>query len=254
MSATPSGPTFSPAIRPRSGFRIALIAISTALTIAIAYTATAYEFVPSAWRFVERRHPALDSVGTRAFTSAGIPGDPLNISFVGTEAELHALMLGAGWFPADPITLKSSLRIAFASVARKPYPDAPVSDLFVNGKRQDLAFELAASNDPSTRHHVRFWLAEPRDALARAMWIGAATFDSNVGFSHRTGQVTHHIAPDIDWERDKLLEDLQRRGGLTVKWIDGFQREREGRNGGGDRFFTDGRLAIIEGNELSAPR
>ena len=29
-----------------------------------------------------------------------------------------------------------------------------------------------------------------------------------------------------------------------VYWIDQFHREREGRNGGGDPYFTDGRLAV----------
>jgi hypothetical protein len=66
------------------------------LALATLYVATAYEFVPDAWRFVERRHPALDEVGTRAFTSAGIPGDPLNVAFVGSEAALQRVMRDAG--------------------------------------------------------------------------------------------------------------------------------------------------------------
>ena len=35
------------------------------------------------------------------------------------------------------------------------------------------------------------------------------TFDRRVGLSHDTGQVTHHIAPDIDAERDGLMRDLR---------------------------------------------
>lgn len=250
MPETPTGlnelaapPTVHPGL---SRHAVALLLLALALVPAI-YFASAYEFVPSAWRIVERRHPALDIVGTRAFTSSGIPGDPLNIAFVGTEAALHRLMLQAGWYPADPITMRSSLRIAADSVGHKPYADAPVSNLFVNGRRQDLAFEQAAHGDPSKRHHVRFWLVEPRDAMNRILWIGAATFDSGVGLSHTTGQITHHIAPAVDEERDKLLADLQRQGNTTIKWIEEFQSQHEGRNGGGDRFVTDGRLLVIEG-------
>jgi hypothetical protein len=33
---------------------------------------------------------------------------------------------------------------------------------------------------------------------ARPVWLGSATFDRDVGFSRYTGQVTHHIAPDIE--------------------------------------------------------
>jgi hypothetical protein len=124
----------------------------------------------------------------------------------------------------------------------------------VNGKRQDLAFEQAANGDPAKRHHVRFWHAEPRDALDRALWIGAATYDSGVGLSHTTGQITHHIAPEVDLERDKLLADLQRQGGVAIKWIDAFQKEHEGRNGGGDRFVTDARLAVVEGIDAADAR
>ena len=199
-----------------------------------------------AWRFVERRHPALDDVGTRAFTSAGIPGDPLNVAFVGSELALHNKMLSAGWFPADPITLHSSLRIAKDSLFHKPYPDAPVSDLFINGSRQNFAFEQAEGNNPSKRHHVRFWLAKARDALDRPLWIGAATFDSGVGLSHTTGQITHHIAAEVDRERDKLASDLTRQGNLVFQWVDGFQPALQGRNGGGDHFVTDGRLAMFQ--------
>lgn len=35
-----------------------------------------------------------------------------------------------------------------------------------------------------------------------------APFDRGVGFNHLTGQLTHHIAPDIDAERDTLIAAL----------------------------------------------
>ena len=106
---------------------------------------------------------ALDSAGMRSYTAAGRPGDPLNVVVIGSEDELLRLMAAARWDPADPITVRSSLRIAIDSVARKPYPDAPVSHLYVNGKKQDLAFEQPAASNPSKRHHVRFWRLDPAD-------------------------------------------------------------------------------------------
>ena len=212
----------------------------------LTYVISAYELAPSAWRLVERRHPALQDMGTRSFTSTGIPGDPLNVSFVGEGDELLRLMLAAQWFPADPITMMTSLKIAFDSVRHRPYDYAPVSDLFVFGRRQDVAFEQAANGDPSRRHHVRFWRSQTLDSLGRPLWIGAATYDSGVGFSHTTGQVTHHIAAEIDAERSKLLDDLQRLGQVQIHWVDDFQPVREGKNGGGDRFVTDGRMAVFQ--------
>ncbi len=120
-------------------------------------------------------------------------------------------MTAAGWYPADPITLASSARIAADTVLRRPDDDAPVSNLFLFGRKQDLAFEQPMPGGPGKRHHVRFW---QWDQLyeGRHGWFGAATFDSKVGLSHTTGQVTHHIAPDVDAERDRLVGELQQAG------------------------------------------
>lgn len=49
----------------------------------------------------------------------------------------------------------------------------------------------------------------------------------------------------VDAERDKLIDDLRRSGSLrSLTWIDGFQTQLKGSNGGGDPCFTDGRLAL----------
>ena len=84
-----------------------------------------------------------------------------------------------------------------------------------------------------------------RDDQGRPAFFGAATFDMKVGLSHTTGEVTHHIAPEVDAERDKLIADLQHAGHLAdVYWIDDFQPQHAGKNGGGDPWQTDGRLAV----------
>ena len=178
-------------------------------------------------------------------TGDGHPGDPINIGLVGSEEDVVRAMRAAGWYPADPITLASSARIAADTVLRRPDDDAPVSNLFLFGRKQDLAFEQPMPGGPGKRHHVRFW---QWDQLyeGRHGWFGAATFDSKVGLSHTTGQVTHHIAPDVDAERDRLVGELQQAGMVqSVQWLDGFHTACEGRNGGGDPWHTDGRLAIV---------
>ena len=154
-------------------------------------------------------------------------------------------MLSAKWFPADAITLRSSLRIAAGTVFDRPYFDAPVSNLYFFGRKQDLAFEQPIGNDPRQRHHVRFWQCDELDEEGRPLWIGAATRDSSVGLSHTTGQITHHIAAEIDPERDKIIADIKAVGDLLdFYWVDDFQEPPQGRNGGGDPWHTDGRLAV----------
>ena len=204
-----------------------------------------YAFLPFLWREVEGQHPALKELPRLTQTRDEIPGDPLNIALVGTEESLNRSMLAAGWHAADALTFESSLRIAGDTVLRRPYVDAPVSNLYVWGRKQDLAFEQPVGNDPRQRHHVRFWHSELLDGKGRPMWIGAATFDRKVGFSHTTGQITHHIGPDVDAERDKLVTDLQQAKQLTsIEWVNGFHEHLDGHNGGGDRYHTDGRLTI----------
>jgi len=210
------------------------------------------------WAQAEKRHPGLDDAPRLTRTKKGLPGDPLNVAFIGSLEDLHLAMLESGWFPADPITLKSSLKIVAGTVFHRSYVDAPVSNLLVWGRRQDLAFEQPAGKDPRRRHHVRFWRAEKLDGKVRPIWLGAATFDTKVGLSHTTHAITHHIDAEIDKERDKLVEDVKRTGNLSaVYMVDGFQEKLNGKNGGGDPYHTDGRLLagiLVARNRFGAPR
>jgi hypothetical protein len=114
------------------------------------------------------------------------------------------------------------------------------------GHKQDLAFERQVGDDPRRRHHVRFWRSEKVDEQDRPLWAGAATYDPSVGFSHTTGQITHHIDADVDADRDLLLTDLRQAGRVArVQWLNHFHTELEGRNGGGAPWHTDGRLPVI---------
>lgn len=223
--------------------------------LVVAYLVVAYLILPGAWRRRMTRHPDLAGGPRVTHTPNGIPGDPVNLALAGSEADVVAAMIAAKWDPADPITLASSLRISVDSVFHHPDPDAPVSTLELFGRKQDLAFELPVGNSPRQRHHVRFWKWD-RLHDGREVWFGAATFDERVGLSHTTGQVTHHIGPDIDAERDRILSGLQGAGKTTeVSWDDGFHETLEGRNGGGDPWKTDGRLgvAMLAGGPSRSP-
>jgi hypothetical protein len=94
------------------------------------------------------------------------------------------------------------------------------------------------------RHHVRFWRMAKTDG-DRPAWIGSAAYDIGVELSRTTGQVTHHISPNLDAERNLLVTDLTKAIPDQVRWVDGFHEELQGRNGGGDRWRTDGRLAVV---------
>lgn len=213
-------------------------------TVAASWLLAAYLILPAIWRHYEHQ-PALETAPKTTRTPQGIPGDPLNVGLIGTEDELVQAMIGSGWDAADPITMKSSLRIASSVVRHRPYPDAPVSNLFVFGRKQDLAFEKPAGPSASRRHHVRFWNSRELGRGGVPLWIGAVTFDRSVGLSHRTGQITHHIGPDVDAERDGLCVELANGGWLSELYqVTGVGATILGRNGGGDPYYTDGELSI----------
>jgi hypothetical protein len=213
-------------------------------TVLLAYLLIAYVLIPLIWRATTRRHPDLSGAPRITHTANGIPGDPVNLAFVGSEPDVVLGMKSAGWFPADPITLRTSLRIAVDSVFRRPDDEAPVSDLFLFGRKQDLAFEQPIGDSPRQRHHVRFWRWD-QEHDGRAVWFGAATLDERVGLSYTTGQITHHIGPDVDAERELIMKELQQAGqAQEVYYVDGFHKELQGKNGGGDPWHTDGRLGV----------
>jgi hypothetical protein len=219
--------------------------VPLAVLVLVLWLMVAYLLLPAGWRWFAKRHPALDGAPTVTCAATGIPGDPLNVAFIGSKDDLLAAMAAAQWKPADPVTARTSVEIAASTVLHRSYDTAPVSNLFLWGRKEDLAFEQPMGHDARRRHHVRFWRAPQVDSAGRPLWFGAATFDRKVGFSHTTAQITHHIDADVDAERDKLLDDLRAAGRvLSVQWLDDFQKKLAGRNGGGDPYHTDGRLVL----------
>ena len=229
----------APAHGPQRGRRLLMFLGAVVLL----YLLAAYVVIPQAWKRNVRRHPELFDAPRITHTHDGIPGDPINVALLGSEADVIHAMVAAKWDPADALTFRSSARIAVDSVFRRPDANAPVSTLELFGRKQDLAFEQPVGDSPRQRHHVRFWRWD-RLHDGKEVWFGAVTFDERVGLSYTTGQVTHHIGPDLDAERDRLIAGLQQ-AGVTEKvfWLDGFQ-QLQGKNGGGDPWHTDGRLQV----------
>lgn len=213
------------------------------VAIVLLYPLVAYVIMPLVWKRDVRHHAQLFDAPRLTHTPSGIPGDPINVALLGSEADVIHAMIAAKWDPADPLTFRSSVRIAVDSVFRRPDTNAPVSTLELFGRKQDLAFEQPVGDSPRQRHHVRYWRCDQLHN-GKEVWFGSVTFDERVGLSHTTGQVTHHIGPDLDAERDRLMAGLQQAGVTSeIFWLDGFQ-QLQGRNGGGDPWHTDGRLEV----------
>ena len=216
-----------------------------ACAVIAAYLAVAYLVLPALWTHYEHQK-ALAGLPMVTRTAQGIPGDPINVGLIGGDKDILCAMHAAGWYPADPITLRSSLEIAGSVLLDRPYRGAPISHLYYEGRREDLAFEKPAGGSADTRHHVRFWKVLDKGVEGRPVWLGDATFDRGVGISKYTGAVTHHIAADIDAERQSLATDLEAAGMVDAKYqVTGIGPTLSGRNGGGDLYYTDGEVWLL---------
>jgi hypothetical protein len=216
-----------------------------ALALVLAYTALAYLALPRLWSHYEHQRGLADlPMVTR--TAQDIPGDPINVGLIGDKRDVLCAMHAAGWYPADPVTARSSVEIIGSVLLDRPYVRAPVSPLFYLGRAEDLAFEKPVGDSADRRHHVRFWKVLDQGEEKRPVWLGSATFDRGVGISHYTGAVTHHIAADIDADRDLLASDLEGAGMVDAKYqVTGIGVTLTGRNGGGDPYYTDGEVWIL---------
>jgi len=219
-------------------------ALRLILLAAIVYGGIAYLLLPELWTHYEQQK-SLASLPMTTMTPQDIPGDPINIGLIGDRKDVICAMHAAGWYPADPVTLKSSIEIVGSVLLDRPYREAPVSPLLYLGRREDLAFEKPSGNNAGHRHHVRLWQVLDKGQEDRPVWLGDATFDRSVGLSEYTGALTHHIAADIDAERSVLADDLEKAGMVEAKYqVTGAGPTVAGRNGGGDLYFTDGEVWI----------
>lgn len=193
----------------------------------------------------------------RTRTADGLLGDPVNLGVDGTAPQLDEVMTRAGWHRADEITAASTWGIIVSTLTRRSYPTAPVSPLMLFGRRHDVAYQQEVAGNPKQRHHVRFWHCPPGWLLpggAKTDWLGAGTYDTDVGLSLFTLQVTHRIDENTDVERDFVVQSARDADpAVRVRDLRDFTTGYHSRNGGGDRFITDGHLPILDVTRVSVP-
>lgn len=213
--------------------------------IILFWLVASYLVIPFGWEYYASVHPAFDDNPRITETSDKHPGDPLNVALIGTEAEVKAIMKAAKWHQAAALGIVSDIKIGADVILDRPDQEAPVSSLYLYGRREDLAFEQEVGKSPDHRHHVRLWKTPEPSGDGRPKWIGSAVYDEKVGLSRTTGQITHVTAPDVDEERDYLFKCLAGTKLLEEEYIvKDFHKKDSGFNGGGDPWKTDGNLWV----------
>jgi LssY C-terminus len=204
-------------------------------------------YYPYPWNFTTLPRLTQTAAGT-----AGTNGDPINLVLVGSEEQIAQSFYRAGWLTPDPITPQTMAKIAADSLAHRSYPTAPVSNLYVFGRVQDLAFEKP-TNDIQNRGHIRLWQTGTR-VSGQLIWVGQTSYDSGIELSATSHFPTHHITPTVDFERNSVGADLEKTGLIAAEADATFTAPIfAARNGGGDFYESDGDVLLINYTAASLP-
>ncbi|MDB5170499.1 MAG: hypothetical protein JWO35_193 [Candidatus Saccharibacteria bacterium] len=196
------------------------------LAIFITYALAAYVLVPALIRLFRIVYPAKH-LPMYCVTPDGFASDPLNIGIIGTRRQLITAMEQSGWHVADPHRFRYLIRHLAGTLFDWTYYNAPVSSLYLFGRKQDIAFEIPLPGGSGKRHHVRFWATtyEQGKRLSfrnihwhhrkahiqgdNLLWVGAASLDVGFGFIRHNLQITHSIDPDTNKERELIVRKLK---------------------------------------------
>jgi hypothetical protein len=229
----------------------------------ITYILAAYILIPAVTRvvhiFFKQKHLPVYSV-----TPDGYASDPINIGIIGTKEELIYSMQRAGWYKADDYTLRNVWREAISSILRQPYHTAPMSGLYLFGRKQDVCFEIPIADRWWHRHHVRFWATTydkgrleansihwfPRKQRKlldneKLLWLGAASKDVGIALIKHNAQLTHMIHPDTDAERNLIVDQLEIDGGRVTADIAIMKPYTLVNRAWSGYLQTDGRLKVV---------
>jgi Membrane-associated phospholipid phosphatase len=185
---------------------------------------------------------AIERLPHYSETLTGARMEPINFIFVGDQAQLVHAFEANGWYKADAPTLSNTLRELVTAADNKQYLTAPVTPSYLDAKPQTLAFEKpTAANTLQQRHHTRIWKLDV-DLNGRSVWVATASLDEGIGIGSAIPLPTHHIDPNVDSEREYILQSLHLPNTPLVNIVG----PQLGKNASGDSFFTDGKAALIQ--------
>jgi len=175
-------------------------------------------------------------------------GDPINLALVGSGEDVIAALTAGGWAFTEAITADSVRRMIGAAIADEGYANAPVSSLYLFGRKQDMALQRGRSNI-AQRNHMRLWLA-PFRCEGQPVWVGQVSRDIGVKATSKSPTLTTHIIdPNVDESRQYVLQSLLHHE--AVRWfalargVGPAHRDQPRYNLTDDPYFTDGMRMVI---------
>lgn len=180
----------------------------------------------------------------RSSTQKGTPGDPLNLVIIGSESQIKAAFQKAGWDVPAARQGNAIAKTVQAVIQGVGDTVAPISNLYLYKRPQDLAFEKVL-NTFAMRHHLRLWKAPIQTPDGRQIWLGAAVHDT--GYDIHPGVASHATDPHLDEERAKVGADLVSVGAVQAEQLVNPPHPlSSGYTGTGGAWETDGKLLAID--------
>ncbi len=175
-------------------------------------------------------------------------GDPLNLIIIGNAEAVWPAFLRSGWDPTAAMSAGSALKTGIFGIFGGAYRYAPISNLYVYDRSQDIALQKVRSNI-HYRNHLRLWLA-PVTYKGLPVLIGQISRDIGSRFTTKSSTLTtHRIDPNVDDTRAALAQDFIYSQALKAYGHAGgvgFVSPHEPRgNLTGDPWFTDGNRAVM---------
>jgi hypothetical protein len=175
-------------------------------------------------------------------------GDPLNLVIIGGAEDAFPALARRGWRPTEVTWSGSVWKMATSALSRERYAYAPVSDLFLYDRPQDLALQKGRDNIHQ-RNHLRLWLS-PMRYHGKQVWVGQISRDIGSRMTiHSPTLTTHKIDPDVDEARGALMEDLAYSQSLVrvgfVEGVGAAPKTAPRENLTTDPYYTDGLRAVL---------
>ncbi|MGF1901647.1 LssY C-terminal domain-containing protein [Aliivibrio sifiae] len=166
----------------------------------------------------------------------------VNIALIGYHPK--SVMTQLGWIENKTFSRDDIEFLDYLALLKNMTP--PVSDLFWNGRIQDMAFQLPG--DLLKRSHVRWWDAG-KNKHGEQVWLGALSYDDGLTITAYRGIVTllHSVDPNVDEERERFKQSIDTQE-LSLKtsnmsYLESIIKDEE------HDYYSDGKVLVIRPSE-----
>ncbi|HZD32777.1 MAG TPA: LssY C-terminal domain-containing protein [Candidatus Angelobacter sp.] len=208
---------------------------------------------PSSAKVLAEANPADDSqldawlqgVPQRTTTLKSVDADMINLVFLGSRQQVEAAFREAGWKGSDPVSRRAVMRGFYALLNNSGYAQQPMKSFLMEGKPENMNWQKGL-NSYGRRDHLRIWEWTPEGAT-EPVWVSSSTHDTGAILSVKYKGFVHHISPDIDNERAKVIRDLNFEGCVqSVSYMARPGVATMTQNAIGDLVRTDGSVAVVQ--------